>query len=164
MKSQRCKRKARNVQRIAPKSKKAVMQEGGSDQPLECSQVVKGDKSWHTSTRSRDKEVTGDWWEHFNGVSGGEDRLKRTKECVGGKEVCAASINNLVEKFGSVGGERERKSRSQRGAESMYKIHFLCINTVKLNKELWENKDKTWNGIPKSLYFLDWLIVLIWFS
>lgn len=40
-------------------------------------------------------------------MSGGEDRLKRTKECVGGKEVHAASINNLVEKFGSVGGERE---------------------------------------------------------
>lgn len=69
-------------------------------------------------------------------MSGGEDRLKRPKECVGGKEVRAASINNLVKKFGSVGGERERKSRSQRGAESMYKIHFLCINTVKLNKEL----------------------------
>lgn len=47
----------------------------------------------------------------------------------------AASINNLVEKFGSVGGEREEVKEPE-GAESMYKIHFLCINTVKLNKEL----------------------------
>lgn len=46
----------------------------------------------------------------------------------------AASINNLVEKFGSVGGERGSQE-PERGAESMYKIHFLCINTVKLNKE-----------------------------
>lgn len=69
-------------------------------------------------------------------MSGSEDRLKLTKGCVGGKEVHTASINNLVKKFGSVGEERDRKSSSQRGAESMYRSHFLCINTVKLNNEL----------------------------
>lgn len=47
-------------------------------------------------------------------MSGGEDRLKVTKECVGGKEVDTTSINNLVKKLGSV-GKREIGSQVARG-------------------------------------------------
>lgn len=46
-------------------------------------------------------------------VSGGEDRLKVTKECVGGEEV-DTSINNLLKKLGSV-GKREIGSQVARG-------------------------------------------------
>lgn len=42
-------------------------------------------------------------------MSGEEDRVKLAKECMGGKEVHTASVNNLVEKFGSAGEERDRK-------------------------------------------------------
>lgn len=48
------------------------------------------------------------WWEWFNGVSGEEDGLTLAKECVGGKEVDTATVNNFAKKSGSVGVGEER--------------------------------------------------------
>lgn len=53
--------------------------------------------------------MTGDLGENVLMECQRKDRLKLAKDCVGGKEVDSASVNNLVKKFGCVGEERDRK-------------------------------------------------------